>query len=142
MHAAFGAVAAVAGAATIWSGSVSDSKPDSRPHFVAAECRVTLNTEACAVALRYLAALDLDRTQEACALLDRSTLEAAGGKTGCRKRLAQAHGVRIHYSVFTVRRSPLGSTVRFSTWVSGRSPVRQQMLVSPAGRIVAVVIEP
>jgi hypothetical protein len=133
-------VLATCGAA--WAGGSANSKPVSRPAYVTPACRAPGNAPACAVALRYLAALDLDRAREACGLLEPSTLEAAGGMRGCVKILSSAHGIRIRYGIHGVGPSPLGRTIRF--WTKGRSdtPVRQQMLVSPAGRIVAIVPEP
>jgi hypothetical protein len=38
--------------------------------------------------------------------------------------------------------SPLGRTIRFWTAARGRTPIYQQMLVSPAGRIIAIAPEP
>jgi hypothetical protein len=114
----------------------------SRPDFVASACRAYSNTNACGVALRYLAALDLDRFDEACALLEPETLEAAGGMAGCEKTLAPARGIRIRYSLTAVRRSPLGRTVFFSTRADRGSTIRQAMIVTPRGRILAVVPTP
>jgi hypothetical protein len=94
------------------------------------------------VALRYLAALDLDRAAEACAMLDRGTLDAAGGIAGCTATLGAARGIRIRYSLLAVLTSPLGRTIRFWTAARGRAPIYQQMLVSPAGRIIAIAPEP
>jgi hypothetical protein len=142
MRIALGAVAALSATATMWAGGTFDSSASSKADFVSASCRAPANAPACAVALRYLAALDLDRARDACALLDRPTLEAAGGMTGCTKMLSQARGVRIHYSIAAVLPSPLGRTIRFSTRAGDDAPLRQQMLVSPAARIVAVVPEP
>ena len=114
----------------------------SRPDFVTRGCHLPANDRACSVALRYLAALDLNRMHAACVLLERSTLTAAGGLTGCTKTLMASRGIRIHYAVSVVRPSPLGHTVRFSTWGEARAPVPQAMVVSPAGWIVAVAPEP
>jgi hypothetical protein len=135
-------VAALAISGTAWASRSVDSKPVSRADYVSPGCRAPANAPACAVALRYLAALDLDRAREACGLLEHSTLEAAGGMRGCVKILASARGIRIRYGIRSVLPSPLGRTIRF--WTRGRSdtPVRQQMLVSPVGRIVAIVPEP
>jgi hypothetical protein len=116
--------------------------PVSRPDFVTGDCGTTPNARACGVALRYLAALDLDRAGCACALLERSTLEAAGGIAGCVKTLSQARGIRIHYWITAVMESPLGRTVSFSTRAHARRRIRQQMLGSPAGRIIAIVPVP
>src|SRR2546426_11581674 len=111
MRAAFGAVATLSAAATLWAGGVFGSGPTtSRPIFVSASCHAPPNAAACAVALRYLAALDLDRGREACGLLDDPTLQAAGGTDGCSRTLAQARGIRIQYRVAAVNRSPLGWT--------------------------------
>jgi hypothetical protein len=60
---------------------------------------------------------------------------------GCVKLLSSARGIRIQYSITAVRPSPLGRTVRFWTSVGSRAAIRQQMLISPAGRIVAIVPE-
>jgi hypothetical protein len=95
--------------------------------------------EACRVALRYLKALDLDRTREACRLFAPSTLEAAGGMAGCTRRLAQARGIRIRYSLVAASESPLGTVILFSTRGKSRGSVRQEMLVSSSRRIVAIL---
>ncbi len=134
-------VCAVSAGAALLAGIALGSLPRSRADFVTPSCRAAAYAGACGVALRYLAALDLDRADEACRLLDAETLEAAGGMAACRKALLRARGIRIHYRISTVARSPLGTTVRFSTRADGREWLRQQMLVSPAGRIVAVVFE-
>jgi hypothetical protein len=134
-------VAVASAAATIWAAGVFDAKPESRPDFVSVSCRSQVNARACSIALRYLAALDLDRAEEACALLDHSTLEAAGGIAGCTNTLLGAKGIRIHYSISAAGQSVLGTTIRFSTWADGDAPIRQQMLISPEGRIVAVAPE-
>jgi hypothetical protein len=136
------AVAAVCAAASLWAAGMFSSAQSSSPDFVSSDCRSRTNVRACTIALRYLAALDLDRAQEACGLLESSTLAAAGGMVGCTKTLLRARGIRIHYSISRVLHSPLGRTVRFSTLGDGDAPIRQQMLISPAGRIVAVVPEP
>jgi hypothetical protein len=141
------AAGAVAGAATHPAGpspQAADARGErvSRPAYVSKDCRAPGNARACAVALRYLEALDLDRAGEACGLLERSTLEAAGGMPGCAAILRRTRGVRIRYSVHQVLRSPLGRTVRFSTRGGSSAPVYQQMLVSQTGKIVAVVPEP
>ena len=81
-------------------------------------------------------------SEEACALLDESTLETAGGLRGCERTLSQARGIRIHVWIAAVLRSPLGSTIRFTTRRKGDTTLRQQLLVSPDGRIVAVIPEP
>src|SRR5439155_25185562 len=108
---------------------------------VSSACRSDANARACSVALAYLAALDLDRADAACALLMRSTLDAGGGMAGCTKTLLAAKGVRIHYSIAAAEPSLLGTTIRFSTWTQGGSRIRQQMAISPKGRIIAVVPE-
>jgi hypothetical protein len=141
MRAVLGLVTVAAAAATIWAGGPFDGRPRSRPDFVAAACSSDENARACSTALRYLAALDLDRADEACTLLAPSTLGAAGGMPGCAETLRGARGIRIHYSISAARPSLLGTTVRFSTWADGDAPIRQQMLVSPAGRIVIVAPE-
>jgi hypothetical protein len=135
-------VSALAAAATVWAGGAFDARPNSRPDFVSQRCREAANANACAIALRYLAALDLDRAEQACALLERSTLEAAGGVLGCTRTLSQARGTRIRYSVSDILHSPLGRVIRFSTRANSNAPVPQQMLVTPAGRILAIVPEP
>ena len=127
---------------TTCAGGRSQPPPTSRPDLVTRSCHLPANDRACSVALRYLAALDLDRTHAACILLERSTLTAAGGLKGCTKTLMASRGIRIHYAVSAIRPSPLGRTIRFSTWGEGRAPVRQAMVVSPAGWIVAVAPEP
>jgi serine/threonine protein kinase len=95
-----------------------------------------------AVLARALAALDLDHAEDACALLDGPTLEAAGGLEGCVDTVSAAYGIRIHYAIAAAAQSLLGTTIRFSTWADGDAPIRQQMAVSPAGRIVMSVPEP
>jgi len=132
---------AVLSGAAVLAGAAGGSLPRSRADFVTPTCRTAVYTGACGVALRYLAALDLDRAEEACRLLDQGTLEAAGGMGACMRMLLRARGIRIHYRILAVARSPLGTTVRFSTRADGRQWLRQQMLVSPAERIVAVVFE-
>jgi hypothetical protein len=112
------------------------------PDYVSPSCRLRANAMACAVALRYLAALDLDEAREACVTLDRGTLDAAGGIAGCMETLGAARGIRIGYSLLAVLMSPLGRTIRFWTAARGRARIYQQMLVSPAGRIVAIAPEP
>jgi hypothetical protein len=134
-------VAAAATAATLGAGGLLDTKPRTQPDSVATSCRLHVNARACSIALRYLAALDLDQADEACALLDRSTLEAAGGMSGCTQTLGAAKGIRIHYTISGAAPSLLGTTIRFSTWANGDAPVRQQMLVSPDDRIVMIVPE-
>jgi hypothetical protein len=130
----------LAGAA-LFTG-VAAASPGSHADFVTANCRTPVYAHQCAVALQYFAALDLDRADDACRLLDLGTLEAAGGLAACKKTLLRARGIRIHYRISAVAPTPLGTTVRFSTRADGREWLRQQMLVSPAGRIVAVVFEP
>jgi hypothetical protein len=142
MRFALAAVAALSATTILWVGGVFSSPRTSRPDFVSADCRGPAHAPACTVALRYLAALDLDRSEDACALLDGPTLEAAGGMTRCMETLLQSRGVRIHYSVLSGLRNPLGWTIRFMTNAGEDAPIRQQMLVSPAGRIVAIVPEP
>jgi hypothetical protein len=134
-------VVAAAAAATLWAGGLFDTRPPTRPDSIATSCRLHVNARACSIALRYLAALDLDQAHEACALLDRSTLEAAGGMSGCTQTLGSAKGIRIHYAISGATPSLLGTTIRFSTWANGDAPVRQQMLVSPDDRIVIIVPE-
>ena len=132
--------AVLAGAAAfvgVAAGQTSHSGAD----FVSPGCRTAVHARACGVAVRYLAALDLDRADDACGLLDPGTLQAAGGSGACKKALLQARGIRIRYRVSAVSQSPLGTTVRFSTRVDGKQWLRQQMLVSHAGRIVALVFE-
>lgn len=135
-------VAALSAGATVWLRVATGATPRSAPSYVSPSCRLTANAKACAIALRYLAALDLDRAGDACRLLAPGTLQAAGGLNACKKTLLRARGIRIHYRISAVAQSPLGTTVRFSTRANGRQWLRQQMLVSPAGRIVAVVFEP
>lgn len=142
MPAALAAVAALAAATTLWAaGSFSPGK-SSRAAFVSPRCNEAGNKKACAVALRYLAALDLDRAEQACELLEQPTLKAAGGLAECAKTLLLARGIRIRYSIDDVRQTPLGKTIRFSTQGTSTAPFNQEMLVSPRGRIVAVVPEP
>jgi hypothetical protein len=135
------AVVAAATAATLWAGGLFNTKAGTRPDSVATSCRLHVNAGACSIALRYLAALDLDQNDEACALLDRSTLEAAGGISGCTKTLGAAKGIRIHYAISGAAPSSLGTTIRFSTWANGDAPVRQQMLVSQDHQIIMIVPE-
>lgn len=134
-------VVAATAAATLWAGGFFDTEPRTRPDFVATGCRLPVNARACSIALHYLAALDLDEADEACALLDRSTLEAAGGMSGCTKTLRAAKGIRIHYAISGAAPSLFGTTVRFSTWATGDAPIPQQMLISPGGRILMIVPE-
>ena len=135
-------ICAVSAGFVLLTGVAQGSPHRSTPEFVTPRCKTAPYARACAVALRYLAALDLDRAAEACGLLDRSTLEAAGGMAACKKMLLQVRGIRLRYRLRGVARSPLGTTIRFSTRATGRLPVRQQMLISPAGRILAVIPEP
>ncbi len=139
---ALAAVFALTAVASVWAAGAFKPRPGSRPDFVSLHCRAAANAKPCAIALGYLAALDLDRAREACAMLERSTLENAGGMAGCKTTLLQARGIRIRYSVDDVVRSPLGMMIRFSTRTSSNAPVRQQMLVTPAARILAIVPEP
>lgn len=139
MLAALPAFCAVLGCAVVFTGVAVASPSHSRPDFVTPSCRTA--AYACGAAVRYLSALDLDRAGDACRLLDAGTLQAAGGLGACKKTLLQARGVHIRYRISAVAPSPLGMTVRFSTRAEGRQWLRQQMLVSPAGRIVAVVFE-
>jgi hypothetical protein len=142
IRAAFVLVAALTTGATLWAGGVLGSRPisppASKPSFVAVGCRAPANAPGCEIALRYLAALDLDRRHEACTLLAASTLEEAGGMAGCRKLLGQARGVRIRYAIRAVTRHALGWTVGFSTQGRSDTPAAQVMLVSPAGLILLV----
>jgi hypothetical protein len=114
----------------------------SRPDHVSAHCRSQTNSWACGVALRYLAALDLDRSREACSLLEPETLEAAGSMAGCRQTLATARGIRIRYSILSVGPSPFGRTIFFSTTAASRPPIRQAMIVTPRRRIFAIAPVP
>src|SRR5262249_14599881 len=91
------------------------------------------NARPCAVALRYLAAVDLDRAAKACSLLDGPTLAAAGGMLACERLLLQARGVRIRYSITDASPSSLGTTIRFVTHSRGGVPLRQRLLASPSG---------
>ena len=135
-------MAALSAGAIVWLGAPAGATPRSAPDYVSPRCVLRANTTACAVALRYLGALDLDQVDKACAMLDRGTLDAAGGIAGCTATLSTARGIRIRYSLLAVLMSPLGRTIRFWTAARGRAPINQQMLVSPAGRIVAIVPEP
>jgi hypothetical protein len=132
---------AVLAGAAVFAGAAPASLHRSQADFLTPNCRTAVYARACGVALRYLVALDLDRAEEACRLLDRGTLEAAGGMAACTRTLLRARGIRIHYRILAVARSPLGTTLRFSTRADSRQWLRQQMLVSPEGRIVAVVFE-
>jgi hypothetical protein len=105
-------------------------------------CRGVATARACAVALRYLAALDRDRGREACRLLAQSTLAAAGGLSGCLRTLATARGIRIHYALLTAGRSPLGTVVFFTTRGASAAPIPQVMIVTPGGRILLVMPAP
>jgi hypothetical protein len=131
--------ATTATAATVWAGGVFEGTPQSRPDFVTPDCATQRHAAACDVALRYLAALDLDRSGEACALLAPGTLDAAGGIGGCRNTLAAAEGIRIRYSLSEAVRASIGTTIRFTTQGESESPIEQAMLVSPEGRIIAVM---
>jgi hypothetical protein len=114
----------------------------SRPDYVVPACRAYVNAKACGVALRYLAALDLDRFDEVCRLLEPETLEAAGGLAGCKATLAPASGLRIRYSLTKVVASPFGRTVSFLTRMGRGGPIRQEMIVTPHRLILAVVPVP
>jgi hypothetical protein len=129
-------------AAAIAAGAAVASAPNSRPDHVTARCGRAKNAWACRVALRYLAALDLDRTRSACSLLEPDTLAAAGGMAGCRKTLSSAHGIRIRYSILDVHASPLGRSVYFTTRAEGRTDLRQAMIVTPRRLILAVAPAP
>ena len=94
---------------TTCAGGRSQPPPTSRPDLVTRSCHLPANDRACSVALRYLAALDLDRTHAACILLERSTLTAAGGLKGCTKTLMASRGIRIHYAVSAVLTVPTRS---------------------------------
>lgn len=133
---------ALAAAAIVGSGVAAGGDPTSKPDHVDRRCQERANSWACRVALRYLAALDLDRTREACSLLEPETLEAAGGMAGCRKTLSGARGIRIRYSILDVHTSPLGRTVYFSTRADGRTDLRQAMIVTPRRRILAIAPAP
>lgn len=135
---ALGSLAAVAAVATV-VGWTSGGERVSKPEFVTRACQITRHDGACRVALRYLAALDLDRRTEACRLLAPSTLRAAGGMRGCVRMLATASGIRIRYSLLGARATPLGTTIRFTTQGRSDAPVLQDMIVSSAGRIVLVL---
>jgi hypothetical protein len=129
-------------AAAVASAAATGGTPISKPDHVSATCRKPANAWGCRVALRYLAALDLDRTQEACSLLEPQTLAAAGGMAGCRNTLAKARGIRISYSLTSVRVSPFGRSIYFSTRVEGRSELMQAMIVTPRRRILMIVPAP
>jgi hypothetical protein len=133
---------AISAGAALFTGVAAASSPSSHADFVTANCRTAVHARSCGVALQYLAALDLDRAEDACRILDPGTLEAAGGLAACKRLLLQARGIRIHYRISVVAHSPLGTTLRFSTRADGREWLRQQMLVSPSGRIVAIMFEP
>jgi hypothetical protein len=135
---AFGAVLA---GAVAFVGVAAGGSSKSGADFVSPGCRTAVHARACGVAVQYLAALDLDRVDDACGLLDPGTLQAAGGLGACKRALLLSRGIRIRYRVSAVAQSPLGTTVRFSTRADGRQWLRQQMLVSDAGRIVAIVFE-
>jgi len=139
-----GLVAVVSAAATMWPGPAAASvtaHPSSTPVSVSSACSWGPYRGACAIALRYLAALDLDHAREACRLLDAPTLEGAGGLSGCTRILLRSKGTRIHYSISGARCSPRGTMVSFSTWAGSNAPVRQQMLISRVGLIVWVFPE-
>jgi hypothetical protein len=129
-------------AAGIASGAAGASSPISRPDHVTARCSRAENAWACRVALRYLAALDLDRTRTACSLLEPDTLAASGGMAGCRKTLSSARGIRIRYSILDVHASPLGRSVYFTTRAEGRTDLRQAMIVTPRRLILAIAPAP
>ena len=133
---------AVLASAVVGYDAATAAGPISKPDRVSAQCQQAENAWACRVALRYLAALDLDQTRTACSLLEPETLEAAGGMVGCRKTLARARGIRIRYSILEVRPSPLGRSVYFSTRAEGRTDLRQAMIVTPRRRILAIAPVP
>lgn len=138
-----GVVTVAAAIVTAWAGSAVQEQKTSKPDFVSSACTSGPNVEACAVALRYLAALDLDRAEVACGLLAPSTLEQAGGIDGCTETLLAARGTRIRYAIVGARRSTFGrSVVRFTTQARPGSPLPQLMIVDATGHIVAVVPEP
>jgi len=125
------------------TGDGHNPLPRSTPECVTPSCNAAAHARSCTVPLRYLAAHDLDHAGEACVLLAPEALSGAGGMTACKRTLLRARGIRIRYRISSVAPSPFGTTIRFSTRAGGdRWPFRQQMLVSPAGRIVAVVPEP
>lgn len=128
--------------AVLGPGCALASGPISRPDYVAPACRAVDNAKACGVALRYLAALDLDRFDEVCALLEPETLEGAGGLARCKRTLRSARGLRIRYSLTKVVASALGHTVFFSTRRGRSGPLPQGMIVTPRGLILAVVPVP
>jgi hypothetical protein len=133
---------ALATAVAIGAGHAFAADPISKPDHVAPGCRARANSSACTIALRYLAALDLDRAREACSLLEPETLEAAGGMARCVKTLSAARGIRIRYSILDVHYSPFGRTVVFSTRAGSRAPIRQAMIVTRRGRILAIAPVP
>jgi hypothetical protein len=120
----------------------------SRPYVVAASCRQSPAVhQACAVAIRYLRALDLDRFETACALLAQETLKNAGGMRGCAATLESARGTRIRYGILDAVKTVLGTSIRFRTRaLDGSGPgIDQTMIVRPEGgrqRIWLVMIEP
>jgi hypothetical protein len=132
------AAAVTAAAATVWAGGSLDGA-SSRPDFVTDACLSERHAAACDVALRYLASLDLDQGREACAMLAPSTLANAGGLAGCAETVAAARGIRIRYSLVSVAQTALGTTVHFTTRGESEASIPQTMLVSDAGRIVAVI---
>jgi hypothetical protein len=133
---------ALAAVAPVSPAAVAAAKPISKPDYVNPRCAAHANSSACRVALRYLAALDLDRTRDACSLLEPETLDAAGGMAGCVKTLSAAHGIRIRYSILDVWPSPFGRTVFFSTSAESRTAIRQAMIVTRRGRIFAIAPVP
>jgi hypothetical protein len=120
----------------------------SRPYLVARSCgRSRTVREACRVAIRYLRALDLDRFQDACALLARETLENAGGRAGCIATMSKAKGIRIRYGIDQAVETIVGTSIRFRTRaIDGSGPgIEQAMIVRPERgrqRIWAVMADP
>jgi len=56
---ALASVTGLVAAMALWVGGLVDSGPKSKPDSVSPSCGIATNARACAIALRYLAALDL-----------------------------------------------------------------------------------
>jgi hypothetical protein len=130
------------------SAAYAETGAVSRPYLVSRSCQQSPAVqEACRVAIRYLRALDLDRFEDACALLAKDTLENAGGRAGCIATMSKARGIRIRYGIHQAVETVLGTSIRFRTRAihGSGSGIDQTMIVRQEGgkqRIWAVMPEP
>lgn len=115
-------------------GHARSRASDSRPYFVTASCRQSRAVQdACAVAIRYLRALDLDRFEAACSLLAPGTLRQAGGIERCVTTVSSARGTRIRYGIHGAVETVLGTSIYFRTRGIRRTGpgIDQTMIVRP-----------